>query len=76
MYVVIRTDDLGRISTVDTAVHMGEYAACRVLDDVHARYELLDSTGVCRIDRDTDTVLCVRWDDGRVYRYEVARIAD
>lgn len=73
MYVVIRTDDMGRVCTVDNTVRMGQYAASRLLDDVHARYELLDGAGMCRCDRVSDTVLLVQSDAGTI-RYEVAAI--
>lgn len=71
MYVIVRTDDAGRCTTVDNVVRMGHYAACRVLDDVHARYEHLEERGECTLERDADTVLRVCWTDGRVYQYSV-----
>lgn len=74
MYVVVRTNDIGIDSLVNTHIFTGEYAACRVLDEVHGRYEHLEATGICALDRLSDTELCVRWSDGRMYRYCVCTI--
>lgn len=71
MFVIVRTDDAGRCTTVDNVVRMGTYAACRVLDEVHARYAHLEERGECTIERDADTVLRIVWADGREYQYSV-----
>lgn len=71
MYVVVRTNDVGTCTVVGSRMYQGLYAACRVLDDVHHRYEHLEASGICALDRVSDSVLCVRWEDGREYQYSV-----